>query len=60
MSQLFNRKNALWVALGALIISLVVFLVGNFVLLGYERELTTILELVPFALYASLVILWTH
>lgn len=56
MSQLFNKKNALWVALGALIISLVVFLAGNFVLLGYERELTTILELVPFALYASLVI----
>jgi hypothetical protein len=55
MKQLFDKKNALGIALASLIISFVVFFVANFVLLGYERELSVVLELSPFALYAALV-----
>lgn len=56
MKQLFNKKNALLVSVFSLLISLAVFSIANFVLLGYERELAVAFELTPFALYASLVI----
>lgn len=55
MSQLFNKKNALLVTMSSFFISLAVFLISNFVLLGYERDLVSAFELIPFALYASLV-----
>jgi hypothetical protein len=32
-----------------------VFFLANFVLLGYERDLSVVLELSPFALYAAIV-----
>lgn len=56
MSQLFNKKNALIVTIISFLISIAVFLVANFVLLGYERDLVSAFELVPFALYASMVL----
>lgn len=55
MKLLFDKKNALGIALASLIVSFVVFFIANFVLLGYERELSVVLELSPFALYAALV-----
>jgi hypothetical protein len=56
MKQLFNKKNALLVSVFSFLISLAVFSIANFVLLGYERDLAVAFELTPFALYASLVI----
>jgi len=56
MKQLFNKKNALLIAVLSFVVSLAVFALANFVLVGYEREFSTAFELTPFALYASLVI----
>jgi hypothetical protein len=56
MKQLFFKKNALLVSTLSFFLSLAVFAVANFVLLGYEREFAVAFELFPFALYASLVI----
>lgn len=56
MKQLFYKKNALLVAVLSFFLSLAVFAVANYVLLGYEREFAVAFELTPFALYASLVI----
>lgn len=55
MTQLFNKKNALGIAFASLIVSFLVFFLANFVLLGYERDLSVVLELSPFALYAAIV-----
>lgn len=56
MKQLFYKKNALPIAVLSFFLSLAVFAVANYVLLGYEREFAIAFELTPFALYASLVI----
>lgn len=56
MKQLFSKKNALLVSIFSFLISLAVFSIANFILLGYERELAVAFELTPFAFYASLVI----
>jgi hypothetical protein len=56
MNQLFYKKNALLVSALSFLLSLIVFAIANFVLLGYDRELVVAFELTPFALFASLVI----
>jgi len=56
MKHLFSKKNAILVSTFSFLISLAVFSIANFVLIGYERDFAVAFELTPFALYASLVI----
>lgn len=56
MKLLSTKANAPWVAGASLVLSLLTFVIGNFVLLGYERELSSVFELWMFALFASAIL----
>lgn len=57
MNNLFTKNNAVLISLASLVISFTTFIVANFVLLGYERDLASVLELWVFAVFAALVFL---
>lgn len=55
MKILPTRNNALGIAFASLVISFATFFTAHFFLLGYERDLASVVELWMFAVFAAVV-----